>query len=98
MFASTLVVGSHLCCFAVMTMILDVSMNVFVVVFVVVVLPHPQRLGVVVVVVPGVSSPKGSFSSVPRVSSPKRSSSLSFRPHPWRLGVVVLRLWYLLCP
>ena len=33
-------------------------------------------LGVVVVVVPGVSSPKGSSSFVPRVSSPKRSSYL----------------------
>ena len=99
MFASTLVVGCHLCYFVVMTMILDVFMNlVVVVVFVVVVRPHPQRLGVVVVVVPGVLSPKGSSSSVPRVLSPKRSSSLSFRPHPWRLGVVVLRPWSLMCP
>ena len=45
-------------------------------------------MGVVVVVVPGVLFPKGSSSSVPRVSSPKRSSYLPFRPHPWRLGGV----------
>ena len=95
MFASTLVVGNHICCFVVMTMILDVSiildvsmilyvsMNLVVVVFVDVVRPHPLRLSVVVVFVPGVSSSKGRSSSVPRVFSPKRSSSLSFLTHPW---------------
>ena len=49
MFASTLVVGHHLC-----------------------------RFVFVGVVVPGVSSPKGNSSSVPRVLSPKRSSSFHF--------------------
>ena len=69
MFVSNLVVGRHVCCFVVMnmildlsmildvSMILDMSMNLVVVVFVVVVRPHSRRLGVVVVVVPGVSSP-----------------------------------------
>ena len=63
MFVSTLVVGRHVCCFVVMnmildlSMILDMSMNLVVVVFVVVVRPHSRRLGVVVVVVSGVSSP-----------------------------------------
>ena len=37
---------------------------------------------------PGVSPPKGSSSSVPRVSSPERSSYLSFQPHPLRFGGV----------
>ena len=53
--------------------ILSVSMNLVAVVFVVVVRPHPQRLGIVVFVVPRVLSPKGNHSFFLRVLSPKGS-------------------------
>ena len=58
LFASTLVVGRHLCCCC---FLFDRTL---------------EGWALSVVVVPGVSSPKGSSCSVPRVSPPRRSSSL----------------------
>ena len=72
------------------SMILAVSMKIVAVTF----RSHPQKLGVVVVVVPGVSSPKGSSSFIPRVSFPKRSSSFPpgvFPPREARAASMIPR-------
>ena len=93
MFASTLVVGRHLCRFVSFRFVSFRFVSFCFVSFRFVsfrfvsfrfvsfrfVSTAPLKVGWCLVVVPGVLSPKGSSSSVPRVSSPNRRSSLFLR-------------------